>query len=77
VSALSRNNSTGPHRKPRADVYTVLLVIALIAVVAANVFLYLVAADYEFKYKGAPRAQLQQFDTDAVNQSANCNWTLV
>ena len=63
---MSSKNAAGPHRKPRADVYTVLLVIALIGVIAANVFLYFIGADYDHDYKAAPTAprvvQLQQFD---------------
>ena len=83
MSPLSTSkNSAGPHRKPRADVYTVLLVIALIAIVSANVFLYFLGADYDHNYKSAPRVQLRQFD-DApgtihqLNHSAAQGWTLV
>jgi hypothetical protein len=37
------------HRKPEADVYTILLVLALIAVLVAVLFLYLFMKGYDFK----------------------------
>jgi hypothetical protein len=37
------------HRKPEADVYTILLVLALIAVLVAVLFLYLFMKAYDFK----------------------------
>jgi hypothetical protein len=44
-----------PQRKPQADIYTVLLAIAFIAIITAVVFLYLETADYGTnKYSGAP-----------------------
>lgn len=44
----------GPFRKPQADLYTVLLVIALLAVLVGILFLYLEMNAYEFKYQGGP-----------------------
>ena len=44
----------GPHRKPRPDLYTVLLVIALVAVLIGILFLYLEMGLYEFKLQGGP-----------------------
>ena len=44
----------GPHRKPRPDLYTVLLVIALLAILIGILFLYLEMRRYEFKFKGGP-----------------------
>jgi len=45
-----------------------MLVIALIAVIAANVFLYIIGADYNHDYKSAPRApraaQVQPLEQD-------------
>ncbi len=42
-------------RKPRADIYTALLAIALVAIIIATVLLYLEAADYgDQKTSGAP-----------------------
>ena len=43
---------TVSHRKPKADMYTVLLVIALIAVLLGILFLYLHMGRYDFKLKG-------------------------
>jgi hypothetical protein len=44
-----------PQRKPQADIYTVLLVIAFVAIITAIIFLYLETADYgTYKYNGAP-----------------------
>ena len=43
-----------PHRKPQADLYTILLVLALLAVLVAILFLYLYMKSYEFKTDGGP-----------------------
>jgi hypothetical protein len=50
----------GPYRKPRADVYTVLLIIALVAVLVGCLFAYLETADYPDKppWSGAPTSWL-------------------
>ncbi|MEN6457993.1 MAG: hypothetical protein ABFC63_03620 [Thermoguttaceae bacterium] len=40
-------------RKAKPDIYTVLLVIALCAVIVGIVFLCLYNADYEWKFQGA------------------------
>ncbi len=45
-----------PHRKPKADLYTILLVIALLAVLIAIMFLWLELAAYDYKTKGGPVA---------------------
>ena len=37
----------GPVRKPRADIFTVLLVLALVALIAACAFVYIDIARYE------------------------------
>lgn len=47
--------SAGPRRKPRPDLYTVLLVIALVAILVGILFLYLEMRLYEFKLDGGPR----------------------
>lgn len=45
----------GSYRKPRVDIYTALLAIALAAVILATIFAYLETADYgDQKYRGAP-----------------------
>jgi hypothetical protein len=46
------------YRPAGPDVYTVLLVIALLAIIVSCVFLYLYMADYGFKIKDGPRASL-------------------
>ena len=52
--ANSGKKPGGPHRKPRADVYTVLLVIALIALLSGILCLYFEMDMYEWKIKGGP-----------------------
>jgi len=53
----SSSPSGGPHRKPRTDLYTVLLVVALMALIAGTVFLFMEVRDYGSPpYQGAPSA---------------------
>ncbi len=52
--AKSSNNPGGTFRKPRADLYTVLLVIALLAILVAILFLYLHMQSYNFELKAGP-----------------------
>ena len=42
------------YRKPRADVYTVLLVIALMMIVLATVALWMTMKDNDYMIKGGP-----------------------
>ncbi len=52
----SSNESTG-YSKPRADLYTVVLIVALLALIVGTVFLYLETKDYGSPpYQGAPSA---------------------
>lgn len=51
---------TVSHRKPKADIYTILLVIALLAVLLGILFLYWFNKDYEFKYDGVPNVVMSQ-----------------
>jgi hypothetical protein len=54
---LPRKNSeiaAGPYRKPRPNVYTVLLVIALLALLLAIYALYMEMDDFHFEIKGGP-----------------------
>ena len=44
------------YRKPRADVFTTLLVIALLAILLATAMLWMVMGTYEYKFKGGPPA---------------------
>ena len=74
MSALSnRKKSGGPHRRPRANVYTVLLVVALIAVLWANLLLYFLGKEYDFDYKSAPRAAVQRYDNFAAEPLPELN----
>ena len=50
----------GPYRKSRADVYTVLLALALTAIVIGLVFLTLEMDIYLWEFKGGPTASLQR-----------------
>lgn len=42
------------YRKPRADLYTMLLLVAWIALLLGILVLYLEMKEYDFKFKGAP-----------------------
>ena len=44
----------GPYRKPKTDLYTVLLAISLIAIGIGILFLYLEQDTYDFQFKGGP-----------------------
>lgn len=50
--------SAPAYRKPRADVYTVLLVVALLALLVGIIFLYAENSYYEWKTTGAPAAAM-------------------
>ena len=56
----------GPHRKPRADIYTVLLALALIAILAGILVLYFENESYEWDYDGAPIVSVNQPSTLAL-----------
>lgn len=60
----------GPYRKPRADIYTILLIVSLLAIIMACVFLYLEVADYPDKppWSGAKTAWLSP-DRPVVGRS--------
>jgi len=54
-----RQKYAGPFRKPRADVYTVMLLISLLAIIAGAVFLYLEVEQYgNPPFKGGPSVSL-------------------
>jgi hypothetical protein len=42
------------YRKPEADLYTVLLVLALLCLIIGCVYLYMDMKPYKFEFKGAP-----------------------
>jgi hypothetical protein len=63
IVSLQESNSTlespapvaaRPTRKPEADAYTFLLVLALVAVFVGILFLYLFMKSYDFKASGGP-----------------------
>jgi hypothetical protein len=55
----SARKSGGPHRKPRADLYTVLLALALIAILLAILCLYFENKMYNWDYKGGPTVSVR------------------
>jgi hypothetical protein len=59
VSTLTSATSKGggPYRKPRADIYTFLLIVSLVALILAILCLYFEMKSYnfEFKDKDVPR----------------------
>ena len=77
-SAGSKKKSGGPHRKPRADIYTVLLALALVALLLAIVCLYFEMDAYEFKIKGGPMVSFNgdSFNGDSFNGDS-FNWPAV
>ena len=55
-----------PHRKPQADLYTILLSLALVAVLTAIVFLYLFMKSYDFKDAGGAASTMPTHPTSLV-----------
>jgi hypothetical protein len=56
----SANKPGGPYQKPRADVFTVLLVLALIAILLGIVFLWLENELYDWDFKGGSTVSADQ-----------------
>lgn len=54
-SPTSSSKHGGPYRKPRADIYTVLLIVALVALAIGILFLCLEMDLYNWEFKGGPR----------------------
>jgi hypothetical protein len=54
VSPQRSTDNPGAYRRPRPDLYTLLLVIALLAILVAILFLYLHMQAYNFEFKGGP-----------------------
>lgn len=50
----SSKQTAGLYRKPRADVYTFMLLTAMLAIVLSIVVLYLHMQEYKFELKGNP-----------------------
>jgi len=64
-------SSVAQRRKPKADLYTFLLALALVAILIAILFVCLFMNDYEYKTKGAPVVE-----TTINRASAVCLTTL-
>ena len=63
---------SGPHRTPRADIYTAMLAIALVAIIIATIFAYVETADYkDKKYQGGPSVVFTT-PLDPVAADGNC-----
>ena len=58
--ADSAKKPGGPYRKPRADIYTVLLILALISLLLGITFLYLEMDMYNWEFKTNIRALLDR-----------------
>ena len=71
MSALS-SRSGGPYRKPRVDLYTVMLALALVAIIIACIVLYAEVADYgKPPYPAGLEAPVQT-DVPAASTVAAC-----
>jgi hypothetical protein len=68
--ANSSNQPGGSYRKPKADVYTVLLVITLIALLIAILVLYFEMDMYEWKLEGGPTVSANSSTTLAMNEGS-------
>ena len=74
---FTRNASdtpTGPYRKPRADMYTALLVITLMALLIGILCLYLEMKGYNFEFRGAPKVSLRT--VEAVDGLCGSPWSV-
>ena len=54
AAPASSQAASQEYRKPRADVYTVLLVVALMIIVLATVALWMTMKDNDYMIKGGP-----------------------
>jgi len=63
VSSTGSTEKPALYRKPAPDVYTVLLVIALLAIIVSCVFLCLYMADYQWMFKGGPKVKVSLGET--------------
>ena len=55
LASTTSNPSGGPYRKPRADVYTFMLIVALLAIILGIVCLYFEMKGFNFEFKEAPK----------------------
>ena len=53
--ASTTEKSSGSYRKPRADVYTFMLIVALLAIILGMVCLYFEMKRFGFVFKEAPK----------------------
>ena len=58
----------GQYRKPRADLYTALLFLALVAIICGAVALYLEMGMYNHELRGAPAAVMAPAGSHATMQ---------
>ena len=72
-SPNSPRRTGGPYRKPRADIYTVLLAIALVALLLAIVCLYLEMDTYKWEFKGGPSVVVNQLEILGMNLTAEAS----
>ena len=54
----TEDESVAVYRKPQVNVYTVMLVISLLAILVGVLFLWLYLDEYQWKTKGGPGAAL-------------------
>jgi len=55
----SKGKYTGPYRKPRWDIYTMLLLVALFALILGCVCLYFEMEIYNFEFRGGPSVMIE------------------
>ena len=65
TTSSTEDESVAVYRKPQVNVYTVMLVISLLAILVGILFLWLHLDDYQWKTKGGPSAALPQATSGA------------
>lgn len=55
LTSPTQNKPGQAYRKPRADVYTLMLLVALVAIIIACLCLYFEMKRFDFDYKSAPK----------------------
>jgi hypothetical protein len=63
-------SASGPHRKAKPDLFTVLLALALVAVLTAILFLWLEVKAYDYKSTGAPTAMMDDSHVPLLRRSS-------
>ena len=59
-----QKSSSGPRRKPRTDIYTMLLLLAFLAIIVSCIFFYLEVKDYGPSPWDIPSSMSAQVDID-------------